>query len=219
MSNTLPPILDRAFRDAVRHDTRASYGLAADRIYSPGDGWGPLMFALAVYYNLDRRFRTRYLGASPVRFAATMRGSELRGADIRIRWKKTGARLAAPGDVDRPSDVLFELAALNMASQPSLLDQPTLSNWVIAHSGNPSDGLLTVHLAAPRLAGNGRVVAWHESVAVFDARRPHLDFPDLEAPGLPEPMDLPELEIDFLPDAPENNIDEAADGDVASGGE
>jgi hypothetical protein len=59
-----------------------------------------------------------------------------------------------------------------------------------------------MHVAAPRIAGNGRVIGWSESVAIYDARRPHLDLPDLEAPGLPEPMDLPDLGLDFRKDAP-----------------
>jgi hypothetical protein len=215
---SLPQVFDRLFRDAVRQDARAAYGLAADRIYSPSDGWGPLMFGLAIYFNLDQRFQARYLDGSPLRYVTSNQGPELRSADVRTRWKKTGSRLGAPGEVSRPSDVLIELAALNMAVQPGLLDQPESTNWVIAHSGNPADGLLTVHLAAPRLAGNGRIVGWHESVAIFDARRPHLDLPDIEAPGLPEPIDLPDLEIGFRPDAPQV-IDETADGEAASGGE
>lgn len=215
-ASPLPSVFDRPFRDVVRQDARAAYGLAADRIYSPADGWGPLMFGLAIYFNLDRRFRARFLDGLPLRYTSTMRGPELRGADVRARWKKTGNRLSAPGEIAQPSDVLIELAALNMAVQPGLLDQPDLTNWVIAHSGNPGDGLLTIHLAAPRLAGNGRIVGWHESVAIFDARRPHLDLPDLEAPGLPEPIDMPELEIDFRLDAP-RVIDGTADDEAASG--
>ncbi len=214
---TLPQAFDRAFRDALRQDTSAAYGLAADRIYSPENGWGALMYGLAIYFNLDHRLRARYENGSPMRYATTMQGSELRTTDLRVRWKKTGARLTGPGEIHRPSDVLIELANENMAVQPTLLDQPTLSNWVIAHSGNPSDGLLTIHLAAPRIAGT-RYIGWHQSVAIFDARRPQLDFPDLEAPGLPESMELPDLLIGFRSDAPAA-LHAPKHGDTASGGQ
>src|SRR6185503_915261 len=129
---------------------------------------------------------------------------ELRAGSNRVFWRKSGSRLAPPAAVDNPPERLIEMAMLNMAPQLSLgFDRPTHSNWVIAHSGNASDGLLTIHLAAPRLGADGsRVIGWLESVAIFDARRPSIDFPDSEAPGLPEATDLPDLELRFRPDAP-----------------
>jgi hypothetical protein len=218
----LPPAFDRSFRDAARQDLAAAYGLSAERLFSPSDGWGAMMFGLGVFYNVDRRFRERYRDHDLIRHVQTMRGPELRVSDLRVIWRKTGSRLAPPDAVDRPSDRLIDMAMLNMAPQLSLgFERPVLTNWVIAHSGSPTDGLLTAHLAAPRIATDGRrIVAWIESVAIFDARRPGLDFPEMEAPGLPEAVDLPELDLEFRTDAPER-IDEADDGrhDQASGDE
>jgi hypothetical protein len=210
----LPTAFNRPFREAVCVDTRAAYGLAAERIYSPENGWGALLFGIAVFLNLDRRFSARFVEGGPLRHVQTMRGPELRAGDqLRVRWKKVGFDLSPPGDVLRPSDVLVEMAQMNMSPQMSLsLDASPLLTWVIAHSGNAADGLLTIHLAAPHLSKDGRkVVAWRESVGIYDVRRPGVDFPDLEPPGLPEPSELPPMEIDFRPDAPSALDDEVED--------
>jgi hypothetical protein len=202
LSPSLPNDFDLSFRDAIRQDCRAAYGLAADRIYSPQDGWGAMMFGIAVYFNLDRRFQARFLGESRFRYVLGRRRPELQTGDLRVSWNKTGAAVGAPGIIERPSGVLLELASENLMAQSTLFGAPDPVSWVIAHAGTAENGLASIHLAAPQFARNGRVVGWQESIAIFDARRPDLDFPDLAAPGLPEPAPLVEFGLAFRPDAP-----------------
>jgi len=206
----LPEVFDRAFRGAVRDDCRAAYTLAGDRIYSPGDGWGSMMFGIAIYFNLDRRFQTRFLNESRLRYVIGRRRPELQAADVRVYWNKTGSGVGAPAPMERPSGALLEMASENLAAQMSLFGAPDPVSWVIAHAGNPDDGLASVHLAAPQFARNGTIVGWQESVAIFDARRPDLDFPDLAAPGLPEAAPIPGYELEFRVDAPAAKNDEDA---------
>jgi hypothetical protein len=209
-SPALPAIFDRAFRDAVRQDCRAAYQLSADRIFSPADGWGSMLFGVAIYFNLDARFRARFLEAAALRYVTGAKGPELRAADQRVRWNKTGSGIGAPSAMERPSGVMLELAEQNSAAQMSMFETRGFINWVIAHAGNATDGLLSIHIAAPQLARNGLVVGWLESIAIFDARHPDHDLPDVAAPGLPESVELLELELAFKADAP--SIEEADQG-------
>lgn len=198
----LPDEFDRTFRDAIRQDCHAAYQLAADRIWSPSDGWGPMLFGIAVYFNLDRRFQARFLAESGFRYVLGRHRPELQTANLRVSWNKTGAAVGSPGIIERPSGMLLELAGENLLAQTTLFGAPAPVSWVIAHAGNAEDGLGSIHLAAPQYARNGRVVAWQESIAIFDARRPELDLPDLAAPGLPEAMPLVDFDISFRTDAP-----------------
>ena len=199
---SLPEEFNRAFRDAIRQDCRGAYQLAADRIWSPSDGWGPMMFGIAVYFNLDRRFQARFLAETGFRYVLGRRRPELQTANLRVSWNKTGAAVGSPGPIERPSGVLLELAIDNLLAQTTLFGASSPVSWVIAHAGNAEDGLGSIHLAAPQYARNGRVVGWQESVAIFDARRPELDLPDLAAPGLPEASPLVDFDISFRTDAP-----------------
>jgi hypothetical protein len=205
-TSALPSAFDRRFRDGVRYDTRAAYKLASERIWSPSDGFGPLLFGFAVYLNLDRRFSSRFAPTSQasLKHTPTMRGPELRGYGLRLRWNKTGSAIGQPDAVERPTSTLIEMAQLNMVPQLSMgLDEVPPVNWVLAHTGNAQDGLLAVHLAAPQLSRDGRsVVGWRECVPIFDVRRPDLDFPDLDTAGLPESVDLGELQIEYLAGVP-----------------
>lgn len=205
MNPTLPPALDdRGFRDVIRFHTGEAYRFSAERIWSPADGMGALMFSLGVYFNVTERFSRVFDGTGPIIFKRTMRQAELRGTDgMRVRWNKTRTGGGTLDDVTRPSETLIELAIENLVSQLSLglaADKP--AHWIIAHSGNPVDGLLTMHLASPVTSNdNRRIVAWSEVVPIFDARHPDLDFPEIEAPGLPEPAELPGLDLRFRDEA------------------
>lgn len=202
LRDRLPDDFDRLFRDGIRQDCRNAYQLAADRIWSPSDGWGPMMFGIAVYFNLDRRFQARFAAESRFRYVLGRRRPELQTADLRVSWNKTGAAAGAPGIIERPSGVLIELASENLLAQTTLFGSPDPVSWVIAHAGNAEDGLASIHLAAPQYARNGRVIGWQQSVAIFDARRPDIDFPDLAEPGLPEPTPVVDFDISFRTDAP-----------------
>lgn len=208
MPPDLPEVFDRLFRDGVREDCRAAYRLASDRIYSPGDGWGSMMFGIAIYFNLDTRFRARFLDQSRLRYVIGRRRPELQSADVRTYWNKTGTGVGTPPPMERPSGALLEMASENLAAQTSLFGAPDPVSWVIAHAGNPDDGLASIHLAAPQLARNGTIVGWQASFAIFDARRPDLDFPGLAAPGLPEAAPVPGYELEFHVNAPALERDE-----------
>lgn len=205
MNSTLPHALsDRGFRDVIRFHTQEAYRFSAQRIWSPADGIGTLMFSLGVYFNVTERFSRIFGGTGPLVFKRTMRQAELGGPNgMRVRWNKTRTGGRTLDDVTRPSETLIELAIENLVSQLALglaADKP--AHWIIAHSGNPVDGLLTMHLASPVSSqDNRRIVAWSEVVPIFDARHPDLDFPEIEAPGLPEPAELPGLELRFREEA------------------
>ena len=211
MTGLLPARFDRDFRDALRAEAREAYALVGTHYYRPDHGADALIFGLMIFKNLDRRFAARFTNGSAFAYTPTIRGPELRDGTLRVRWKKVGDSHSAPDDVERPSDVMIEMAEANLSPQLSLgLDAEPLRNWVIAHAGTPRDGLLTMHLAAPEMASNGkRVVAWRESIAIYSALDPAADFPEIAAPALPEAVELPELEVTFLPD----EADAAADAD------
>src|SRR5437879_402601 len=123
MTNTPPPLPDvfeRQIRDAIRQDCRAAYALATDRIYSPSDGWGPMLFGIAIYFNLDKRFRERFDTESRLRYVLGTRRPELQTGDVRVYWNKTGTSAGGPTFLDRPSGALLEMAGQNLAAQMSL---------------------------------------------------------------------------------------------------
>jgi hypothetical protein len=217
MPPPLPDVFDRQIRDAIRQDCRAAYALAADRIYSPSDGWGPMLFGVAIYFNLDSRFRERFGSESRLQYVLGTRRPELQAADVRVYWNKTGTSAGRPTLLERPSGALLEMAGQNLAVQMSMFGSSDPVSWVIAHAGNPQDGLASIHIAAPQLARNGRVVGWQQAVAIFDARRPDLDLPELAAPGLPEPTPLPDFDLSFRPDAPAGERDEELPATIDAG--
>ena len=214
----LPPSFDRAFRDAVRLQVRGAYRFAAQNVWSPDDGIGPLMFSLGVYFNLTNRFSRIFDSTATLQFTPTMRQAELRGpGGMRVRWNKIGSLPGPLGEIARPSDTMLEMAETNYFSQLTLgfhADAP--KHWIIAHAGTPAGGLATIHLAQPMTSKNERkIVGWAQAVPIFDAMRPDLDFPAIDIPGLPEPTELPGLDLRFRTDAG----DDAADGgEKATGG-
>ncbi len=201
MNSHLPALFDSEFRDLVRVELSNAYELVGERYYNPGDGADALIFGLMVFKNIDRRFAARLGEGQPLKYVATMRGPELRGGGLRVRWNKVGKALGWTDEVEHPSDTMFDMAAANMAVQQTLgFDRSPRMNWVIAHSGNPRDGLLTIHVAAPEMSEAGSFVAWRQSVAIYSALDPAADFPIVGTPARPEPVDLPDLNLTFLPD-------------------
>jgi len=87
-------------------------------------------------------------------------------ADIRVYWNKTGMSAGGPTFLERPSGALLEMAGQNLAAQMSLFGSSDPVSWVIAHAGNTQDGLASIHIAAPQLTRNGRVVGWQQAVAI-----------------------------------------------------
>jgi len=178
----------------------------ADEVYAPDRGRGDHLHGLAVYHVASFNLRARFEDFAGARFVSRGEGPELWVGPYRLRWNKVGR--GADGQSIRGSFPRSSRAAAFMAqeNQLRLFDQATFEpegfaqNWVIAHMGNPIDHLVAIYLASP-IETNGRsVTGWRDIVPIWSAADPDVEFPTAPTPGLPEPVDLGDLDIELRDD-------------------
>lgn len=121
----------------------------------------------------------------------------------RLRWNKVGR--GADGESIRGSFPRGSRVAAFMAEQNQmrLFDDASFdhdgfpTNWIIAHLGNPLDHLVAIYLASP-IETNGRsVTGWRDIVPIWSADDPEVEFPAAPRPGLPEPVEIGELDLEL----------------------
>lgn len=202
--DTCPPAFTRWRRDVFRDSLVGAYADAAE-VYDPERGFNDLLHGLIVYHLAGHRLRRAFEEDAEVQFESRGRGPELRIEHLRVRWNKVGR---SSDDHIATSFPRGSLAAAAMAEGNHQLllwgDEPGDANpvnWVLAHFGNPRDGLIRIYLAAPISTDGRDVTAWSQWISIYDAAQPLVDFPDAPAPGLPEAVEVGPIEISLLDDA------------------
>jgi len=123
-----------------------------------------------------------------------------------LRWNKVGR--GADGPSIRGSFPRGSRAAAFMAreNQLRLFDETTFEasgfprNWVIAHMGNPIDHVVAIYLASPIETDGRSVTGWRDIVPIWSATDPDVEFPSAPTPGLPEPVDLGDFDLELRDD-------------------
>jgi hypothetical protein len=200
-------VLPLAFNPAVRAGIVSALHQAYDEaaaIYAPDRGLGDRLHGWTVYEVLTHLFERDLAQIPGVYFARRRQGPEIDVGALRVRWNKVG-RGEAGEDIQssfpRGSRAAAFMAIANQ--QMRLWADPTddsvePTNWIICHLGNPRDGLRAVYLAAPIEVEGERVTGWRTATAIWSAADPLTEFPDAPPLGLPQPTDLPDLEIALL---------------------
>lgn len=200
------PVCPEEFRGPVRAGIiRAVQGAydEADEIYAPERGRGDHLHGLAVYHVASYNLRAEFDLFPGVRFLSHGKGPEMAVGPYRLRWNKVGR--GGDGESIRGSFPRGSRAAAFMAeeNQLRLFDDATFehhgfpTNWIIAHLGNPLDHLVAIYLAAP-IETNGRsVTGWRDIVPIWSAADPDVEFPAAPRPGLPEPVELEDLDLEL----------------------
>ncbi len=196
---------DRSLQVFVRDVMIRAYDLARDH-YDPDIGVDGQIFAFAVYKIAGHLFQQRVDVELPG--AAVVwngRGRELTRSGWHVRWNKVGSSERDHIDHSFPSrsHSAALMADANMEQLTLGLRDGQPKNWILAHVGNPVDGLRALYLAAPIEVRAGQVAGWARWVAIYDAARPDELLPGaMPAPGPIEPMpaDLPDFELRVLPD-------------------
>ena len=200
------PRCPEEFRGPVRAGIIAAIRGAydeADEIFAPDRGRGDHLHGLAVYHVASFNLRNRFDDFSGVQFVSRGEGPELRVGPYRLRWNKVGR--GVDGQSIRGSFPRGSRAAAVMAEQNQLqlFDEAAFEprgfalNWVIAHMGNPIDHLVAIYLASPIETDGRSVTGWRDIVPIWSAADPDVEFPTAPAPGLPESVELGELDIEL----------------------
>lgn len=203
------PLCPEEFRGPVRAGIIGSIRTAydeADEIYAPDRGRGDHLHGLAVYHVASFNLRNRFDGFPGVQFVSRGEGPELRIGPYRVRWNKVGR--GGDGQTIRGAFPRGSRAAAFMAqeNQLRLFDEAAFAqggfplNWVIAHLGNPIDGVVGIYLASPIETDGHSVTGWRDIVPIWSAADPDVEFPDLPIPGLPEPAELGDLDLELRDD-------------------
>lgn len=196
---------DLSLHAFARDVMNRAYELARDH-YDPDIGVDGQIFAFAVYKIASHLFQERVEVDLPG--AAVVwngRGRELVRGGRHVRWNKVGS-----SEHDRIQDSFPSRSRSATLMADANLEQLTLGlhdgepvNWILAHVGNPVDGLRALYLAAPIEVRAGQVAGWARWFAIYDAEHPEQTLPDaMPAPGQVEPLpaELPALELRVLPD-------------------
>jgi hypothetical protein len=188
-------------RDVFRFALLGAYADAGE-IHDPERGFNDLIHGLIVYHLTGHRLARAFESDPDVRFARGAAGPELWVEGCRLRWNKVGsdARQRIESSFPRSSQVAAFMAEANQqlslwesdgeASEPA--------NWILAHVGNPRDGLIRAYLAAPISSSGREVTGWARWIAIYDAAQPNVDLPEAPAPGLPEAVEIEAPEITLI---------------------
>lgn len=206
-----PGEFTRAVRAGIIDALRGAYA-EADEVYAPDRGRGDHLHALAVYHVACFQLRLNLEGLPGVFMVSRGQGPELRIGSRNVRWNKVGrcdAGDTISNSFPRSSKVAAIMAAENSQIKlfsDDMFDDPSGSptNWIIAHLGNARDGLMAIYLAAPMETDGVRVTAWREIIPIWSATEPDTEFPSAPTPGLPELIELDDLPIELIDEAPED---------------
>jgi hypothetical protein len=175
----------------------------ADETYAPDRGRGDHLHGLTVYHVASFNLRREFEGFPGVTFKSHGKGPELAVGAYQLRWNKVGR--GGDGESIRGSFPRGSRAAAFMAEQNQmrLFDDASFdhdgfpTNWIIAHLGNPLDHLVAIYLASP-IETNGRsVTGWRDIVPIWSAADPEVEFPAAPRPGLPEPVEIGDLDLEL----------------------
>lgn len=201
MSRPFCPIEFRGpVRAAIIDAIRRAYD-EADEVYAPERGRGDHLHGLAVYHVTSYNLRTRCEDLPGVRYVSRGEGPELQVGPYRLRWNKVGRggdRGSIRGSFPRGSRaaaLMAEENQLRLFEETAFEHEGFSTNWIIAHLGNPIDHLVAIYLAAP-IGTNGKsVTGWRDIVPIWSAADPDVEFPSAPMPGLPEPVEVGDLEV------------------------
>ena len=132
-------------------------------------------------------------------------GFELDIDGVRLHPFKVGHRANDIFDRLPSNELVFELMASQNVYQLSLLPDLQPQMLVLAHVGNPEDGLCAVYVAAP-IIRDGGVKDW-----AFVVRIDH--FGDAADAGVPQPVNIDPPELTILPNVAAD--EESADSNDA----
>ncbi len=175
----------------------------ADEVYAPERGRGDHLHGLAVYHVATFNLRAEFEEFPGVAYVSRGQGPELRIGPHRLRWNKVGR--GGDGDSIRGAFPRGSRAASLMAeeNQLRLFDDSAFerngfpTNWIIAHLGNPLDHLVAIYFASP-IETNGRsVTGWRDIIPIWSAADPEVEFPSAPMPGLPEAVELGDMDIEL----------------------
>jgi hypothetical protein len=175
----------------------------ADQVYAPERGRGDHLHGLAVYHVASFNLRAEFEDFPGVRYVSRGQGPELWIGPYRLRWNKVGRggdgasiRGAFPRG-SRAAWFMAEQNQLRLFEEAAFEHDGFPTNWIIAHLGNPLDHLVAVYFASP-IESNGRsVTGWRDIVPIWSADDPDVEFPSAPRPGLPEAVEIGDLDIEL----------------------
>ena len=175
----------------------------ADETYAPDRGRGDHLHGLTVYHVASFNLRREFEGLPGVTFQSHGKGPEMGIGPYRLRWNKVGR--GGDGESIRGSFPRGSRVAAFMAEQNQmrLFDDESFDNdgfpinWIIAHLGNPLDHLVAIYLASPIETNGKSVTGWRDIVPIWSAADPEVEFPAAPRPGLPEPIEIGELDLEL----------------------
>lgn len=178
----------------------------ADEVYAPERGRGDHLHGLAVYHVASFNLRVRFEDVPGVRYVSRGEGPELEVGPYRLRWNKVGRgrdRQAISGAFPRGSRAAALMAEQN---QLRLFDDTAFehdgfaTNWIVAHLGNPIDHLVAIYLASPIETNGKHATGWRDIVPIWTAADPNIEFPSAPMLGLPEAVELGDLDLELRDD-------------------
>ena len=200
-NSNCPTQLDASRRAVLREALLAAYSEAAE-VCDPERGYNDLLHGLIVYHLTGFRLQRGFEDDPGVNYEFSGAGPELSIDGLRLRWNKVGrsASEQIAASFPRPSlaGALMAEANQQLGLWADEFDATEPVNWILAHIGNPRDGLIRAYLAAPLRSDGRAITGWASWVAIYDAAQPQIDLPEAPAPGLPEPVEIEPVEISLI---------------------
>lgn len=199
-SSNCPPELRGSAQEALVAAIRRGYD-EANAIYDPGRGLGDTLYGQAVYSVASHHIARTFDGWPGAAVVSRGRGPELHIGGNRVRWNKVGRGTdggGIRGRYPRGSRAAAAMAnenQLRLFSEDALEPDGVATNWILAHLGNPIEGLVAIYLASPIETDGDSVTGWRDIIPIWSAADPMSDAPEAPVPGLPEPVELGALEV------------------------
>ncbi len=135
-------------------------------------GDNPMTFGMNIRFSIERFIEEALQSRSDITISRPLGSFQMRRHGYSFHFYKFG--MHASDDVDNmrldSSETKINIVAENQLVLPGIVD---LKQLIVAHSGNPDDGLVSVYVGAPKgLGTDGSPWAWRHPIYTQDTQDP-----------------------------------------------
>jgi len=200
-------LLADRFGEAVLSAIKKAYQIRSDG-HRPGDGDNAMTFGMNVRFSIEKFVEASLAQSREVGISRPAGSFQIAYRNHLYHFYKFG--MDAGDSVDDlnfdDSETKINIVADNQLPLPGI---PDLRHLIVAHSGNPEDGLLEVYIGAPNALGTqGSPWAWRHCVFAAEGVAPRTAREDNTGESRPSFLDQPQPTVVVRP---RKKIDAASD--------
>jgi hypothetical protein len=194
----VPALLETEFGKGVLAAIKRAYRIRADG-HRSGDGDNAMTFGMNVRFSIEKFVDDAFARDSQVVIARPAGSFQAAFAGHLYHFYKFGSD--ASDSVDAldfdDSETKMNIVAYNQMSLPGI---PDMRHLIVAHSGNPEDGLLEIYVGAPDALGHdGSPWAWRYCIHSDERVAQRAKQNDAVSDSRPSFLDQPEPPVNVVP--------------------